>query len=169
LDELNDFFGVRSDLGDTVWKTGSAIRGDAKIVSVIHGHLEEAILSPVGTPGVSSDPVALTIGILAPSNNGDLVVDLWEPVMLRENTSGIVLELISGINTAGDWSMGHDLLLHLVSSIETIVILHEIVVVLDSPAFVLAGLSNWAWWPGAVLASSLRVAASINSNVLLAR
>jgi len=42
---------------------------------------------------------------------------------------------------------------------------------LDSPAFVLAGLSLGAWWPCAILASglSIKFALKILSNVLLAR
>jgi hypothetical protein len=43
--------------------------------------------------------------------------------------------------------------------------------VVDGPTFVLAGLSDWAWWPGAVLALidilALRMVEVIG-NVLLA-
>ena len=47
-----------------------------------------------------------------------------------------------------------------------------VVLVLDGPAFVLAGLADWAWWPGAVLALVDGTASErfrVFGNVLLAR
>jgi len=55
---------------------------------------------------------------------------------------------------------------------KAVVMLGIVVFVLNSPAFVLAGLANWAWWPGAVLAlvNSLASGRSwIMGNILLAR
>jgi hypothetical protein len=104
-------------------------------------------------PRSFSEPVLSAIVLDAPADNGDLVVDLREPhVLLVDTTVVLVLERVGGLDTAGDWSVLVDLGLHLVSSGEAIVVGHIVVLVLDSPAFVLAGLADWAWWPGAVLA-----------------
>jgi len=48
--------------------------------------------------------------------------------------------------------MGVDLSLHLVHSFEGVVVRGIVLSVINGPAFVLTGLSNRAWWPGAVLA-----------------
>jgi hypothetical protein len=42
------------------WETGGAVRGDTEIIALLHGHLEETVLTPIGTPGVSADPIFLT-------------------------------------------------------------------------------------------------------------
>jgi hypothetical protein len=48
--------------------------------------------------------------------------------------------------------MDLDLSLHLVLSFEGVVVRCIVPFVINGPAFVLTGLSNRAWWPGAVLA-----------------
>jgi len=153
------------------WNTGGAVLGDAEIVVLLHGHLEETVLAPVGTPGVSADPVLLAGVGDAPSNYSDLVVDLWEGVVLLVDTSGVGLELVGSLDTARDWAVLVDLLLHLFGTGESVVVRSIVLLVINSPAFVLAVLSNWAWWPGAVLAHVDGFASEalwIMGNVLLA-
>merc|ERR1711990_58201 len=90
---------------------------------------------------------------------------------LLVDTTSVGLELVSGVHTAGDWSVLVDLSLHLFLTREAVVVLGIVALVLDSPTFVLAGLANWAWWPGAILALIDGFAAVrlwIVGNVLLA-
>jgi hypothetical protein len=143
--------GLLSGLGGG-WATSSAILGDGEVLAVLGGHLEVAVLTPVGSPGVSSDPVFLTIIGDTPSDNSDLVVDLWEFDGLLVDTTSVGLEFVGGFDTAGDWSVSVELGLH-VSSWDSVVVGDIVQFVLNWPAFILAGLALWAWWPGAVLAS----------------
>ena len=41
------------------WDTGGAVKFNAQVVSV-HLNAEEAVLTPIGTPGIAADPVLLT-------------------------------------------------------------------------------------------------------------
>ena len=100
------------------------------------------------------------------------MVDHWEEVVLRVDTASVGLKLIGSLDTAGDWSVSIEFLLHLVSTREGVVVGGVVLLVLNSPAFVLAGLANWAWWPGAVLALVDGRAAEglgVVGHVLLAR
>jgi hypothetical protein len=100
------------------------------------------------------------------------VVDRWEVVVLLVNTTSVCLEFISGHDTARDWTVLIEFLLHLVGTGERVVVGCIVLLVLNSPAFILAGLADWAWWPGAVLALVDGLASSrfwISGNVLLAR
>jgi hypothetical protein len=100
------------------------------------------------------------------------VVDHWEEMVFLVDTAGVSLELVSGLDTAGDWTVLVEFLLHLVDTRQGVVVGSVVLLVLNSPAFVLAGLADWAWWPGAVLALVDGLASSrfwISGNVLLAR
>jgi hypothetical protein len=134
------------------WNTGRAIAGNTEVLMLLHGHLEEARLAPVGTPRVSTNPVLFTGVGDAPPNNSDFMVDNWNEEEFLIDTGGIILELVSSVDTAGNWTVLVDFGLHLVLAREAVVMRSIILLVLNSPALVLAGLSSWAWWPGAVLA-----------------
>jgi len=88
----------------------------------------------------------------APSDNRDLVVDHWEKFVLRVDATSVSLEFVSNFDTACDWSVLVKIGLHLLSTSQAVVVGSIVVFVVNSPAFVLAGLVLWAWWPGAVLA-----------------
>lgn len=85
----------------------------------MHLDSEESVLSPVGSPRVSTDPVLGSSGLIdTPSDDGDLMVNHGPSVSLGEDSSGVGLELIGGVNTASDGSSLVDLSLHLVGSID---------------------------------------------------
>ena len=156
------------------WDSRVAVHLNTEVVVGSNWELEEAHLTPVGSPRVSTDPVLFT-GVLggSPSDNGDLVVQLWlGDVILVDAAVVLLLELVGGLDTAGDWTVLVELSLHLVNSRESVVERNVVFLVVNSPAFVLAGLSDWAWWPCAVLAlvnSITTEALWIMSNVLFAR
>ncbi len=98
------------------WSSSNAISVDSEVV-LVHRHVEEAVVTPVGTPRVTTDPIFLTGGgILSIADNGDLVVDQREEDVLRVNVGSIVgiLELIGGVDSARDRSVCEELSLHLV-------------------------------------------------------
>jgi len=66
-------------------------------------------LTPVLTPAVANMPVGTLLLILAPTDDGDDVINAV--TCLSSDTTG-VLEDLGSIDTTGDWSTGHDLLLH---------------------------------------------------------
>jgi len=91
----------------------SAVLLDTKVVvGLAHNDSEPASLTPVGSPGVSADPVLLAgLRILTPADNRDDMVDLRVNV-LRVDTTSVLVKVGSGINTAGDGTTSVDLLLH---------------------------------------------------------
>ena len=80
------------------------------------------------------------------------MVDHWEDLEFRVDSAGVVLELVGDFDTAGDWTVLGEFGLHLGGSGEAVVVGSIVVLVVNGPALVLAGLALWAWWPGAVLA-----------------
>jgi len=48
-------------------------------VVLVHGDPEEAVLAPVGAPGVAANPVLLTLLVPPPAHHTDLVVDYRMP------------------------------------------------------------------------------------------
>lgn len=136
------------------WDSGGAIGLNSEVGLGSNVYSEEAVFTPVGSPGVSSDPVFFT-GLLVntPSSDGDLMVKLWVFDVLLVDTSSVGLfETVGGLDTARDWTVLEELSLHLVDSSDAIVVGHVMLSVVNSPTLVLTGLSNRAWWPGAVLA-----------------
>ncbi len=59
------------------------LRLDPKVVDA-PGQPEEAVLAPVGAPGVADDPVLLTV-LLAVAHHGDVVVDVRGVCIVRED------------------------------------------------------------------------------------
>jgi hypothetical protein len=100
------------------------------------------------------------------------VVDHWEEFVLRVDTTSVGLESVGNFDTARDWSVLVKISLHLVSTSKAVVVGSIVVFVVNSPAFVLASLVLWAWWPSAVLAFVHGTASGgfkVMGNVLLAR
>jgi hypothetical protein len=76
---------------------------------------EEAVLTPRGTPAVADDPVrshGVVDDSLSPTDDADDMVDDGHGLVLVEDTSSVVLELRSGINSTRDRSTGVDLSHH---------------------------------------------------------
>jgi len=88
-----------------------------------------------------------------PSNDGDLVVEYWlGKVLSIDCFTKVVIKLRGGLDTARDWTILQNLSLHCSLTSNTVVMGDVILLVVDSPAFVEAGLSCWTWWPCAVSA-----------------
>ena len=167
LDVSNLLLGLL-EAGDT----SRAVALDTETVSA-SGHSEEAHLAPVGTPRVTADPVLL-VGLLisAPADNSDLVVDGREELELGVDTTIVLVEGVGGLDTAGDGTVLHDLGLHLGGAGKAVVVRSVVLLVVNSPTLVLAGLALRARRPGAVLAlvDGLAVeGGGVLGDVLLAR
>jgi hypothetical protein len=80
------------------------------------------------------------------------VVDHWEEFPLRVDTTSVLLELVSDLNTTRDGSILHEIRLHLVGTREAVVVGSIVLPVVNSPTFILASLVDGAWRPCAVLA-----------------
>ena len=127
----------------------SATESDAKVVAV-HLDPEESILSPVVTPRVPTDPVLNATVSDTPADDGDDVVGHWQQNELGENTSGVRLEFVGDMDTAGDGPSGEDLGLHVLGEHDGSVLGDlPLGVVGHGPAVFLAGL---AWGGGGALA-----------------
>jgi len=82
------------------------------------------------------------------------VIDHWECNFLGVDTTFVsIFPIVGGMNTAGNWAVGVELSLHLISTTEGIVLTDvETKIWLDSEA-VLKAIITWAWWaPKAVTA-----------------
>ena len=160
--------------------TGKTVGLDAEVVAV-HGHVEEAVVAPVGTPGVATDPVLLASGgVLAVTNDGDLVVDHGEADVLRVDVVALslgdanvfCLEFVSGMNTTRDGTVLEELGHHLVLAGDGVVLADVVLLVLDSGAVLHAGLALGGRRPGAVTADidvSAHAVNQVEGGVLLAR
>jgi len=62
------------------------------------------------------------------------MVDHGNLLMLRVDSSGVGVQTVGGVDTAGDGSVGVNLSLHLVSSMNTVVVSDVVVVIVDSCA-----------------------------------
>lgn len=82
----------------------------------MHLNFEVSIFSPVGSPRVSSNPIFDSV-LDSPTDNADLVGDNWSlRKLLAEDSTFVLVELESSLNSAGNWSSGIDLELHSISS-----------------------------------------------------
>ena len=110
-----------------------AHRLDAEVVLAAHD-AEPALLSPVGSPRVTSDPVLLAV-LLAPADHRDGVVHAGGASLVLEDASLVRLQLAGGIDGARDRTTGVDLLHHALLSGNASVLLHVVLgVVLHSVA-----------------------------------
>ena len=151
-----------------------AVGVDAKVV-LVHGHVEEAVVTPVGSPRVAADPVLLTsLWVLAVASDRDLVVDEREADLLGVDVGAIVvvLEVLGGVDTARDGAVSVELSLHLVDAGKRVVLADVVLLVLDGDAAIEASLANRGRRPGAVTADVnvlAHVVDEVVSGVLLAR
>ena len=117
--------GVLGDSGETVGLDSEVGAG------LTHGEVEEAVVTPVRAPGVSSLPVAFASGgIDTVTNNRDLVVDPGEADVLLVDVVTLTLnnavvggiEEITSVDTAGDGTVSVELSLHLILTLDGVVI-----------------------------------------------
>jgi len=159
------------------WDSGLAVGLNTEVINLpfivtLDWELEETILTPVGSPRVSADPVLLAIISGTPSNDRDFVVELWIREVLRVDSTSVFDKVVGGLDTATNWSIFVELSLHVVGSGEFCMALSIVVSMLNGPAFIEAGLTGWTWWPSAVSADVNGVACfviKVVSDVLLAR
>ena len=117
LGKLDEFLGARLRVS---WSSSYTICLNTEVV-LVHSHVEEAPIAPVGTPRVAADPVLLAIRTLAVPNDSDGMVELRSANILRVDVGAIIsIELISGLDGARDWTI-LELSLHLVSTTEVVV------------------------------------------------
>merc|ERR1719333_1760548 len=133
------------------WGSGNAIVLNSEVVSA-HLHVEEAVVAPVGSPGVAANPVLLaSVGVLAVTDDRDLVVDHWEEDLLRVDVVTLtlvdtvvgVLPVVSGMDSTRDGTVGSELGLHLV------VLADVVLAVVNSVAVGERVLTLLGWWVGA--------------------
>ena len=179
--QLSDSLGeLGSTLGLSVgWGSSEAIGLDGEVGGLItHGQVEEAVVAPVGAPRVATDPVLFAGGgILAVTDDGDLVVDLGEFESLSVDVVSLTfnnlvvfgLESVGGLDTARDGAIGMKLSHHLVFTFDRVVVGHIVFPVVDSAAVGISSLT-FTWW-GAVTAHIVIRAHAVNQvvgSVLLA-
>ena len=155
------------------WGSGKTVSLDSEVgAGSAHGEVEESEVTPVSAPGVATDPVLLLSGgILAVTNDGDLVVDLGEGsqlsvdvVSLAFNDRGVLsLELVCGVNTAGDGAVSVELSHHSVLALHAVVIGDIVVGVLDSLTVSIGSLALGG--RGAVTADIVRSAHVVDQVV----
>merc|ERR1719333_1871414 len=162
------------------WGSGNAIVLNSEVVSA-HLHVEEAVVTPVGSPGVAANPVLLaSVGVLAVTDDRDLVVDHWEEDLLRVDVVTLtlvdtvvgVLPVVSGMDSAGDGTVGSELGLHLVGTLDLVVLADVVLAVVNGVAVGKRILTLLGWWVGAVSADVDVLAHAVNKvvgSVLLAR
>jgi hypothetical protein len=150
-------FGNISDF--SIWSsirrhTRITIHLNSEVVVASDWEIEESELTPVCSPGVSTDPIFFT-GFLvsSPADDGNLVVEFWAlDVFLVDSTVVVLLKVVGGLDSARNWTVHEELSLHFSGAGEAVVQGDVVLLVIDGPAFVLTGLADWAWWPGAVFA-----------------
>jgi len=153
--------------------TGDTVGVDPEVV-LVHSHLEEAVVSPIGAPGVATNPVLFAgDGVLTVACHGDLVVDHGEPDFFRPDFTSlvVVLEVVGRMNSTGDGAVGKEFSLHLVDSAQRVVISNVVLGVIDGPAAIKAGFTLGGRRPGAVTADIDVFAISIQqvqSSILFA-
>jgi len=90
---------------------------------LMHLYSKESILSPVCSPWVSSNPVFLSrLFIDSPSNNGNIMIHLWENLNLRENSTRIILKFISHWNSASNRSSSKYFSFHFLRSFHSAIL-----------------------------------------------
>ena len=160
--------------------TSNAVGLNGKIV-LVHGHVEEAEVTPVGAPRVAANPVTLaSSGIFTVANDRDLVVDHGEEHLLRVdvvalsfgNTNVGSLKVVSRMDTTRDGTVLVEFSHHLVLALDLVVLADIVLLVLNSSAVVEALIALGIRRPGAVTADiNVFTIASLEvvSSVLLAR
>ena len=121
--------------------------GNTEVVSV-HRHVEEAVITPVGSPGVAANPVLLTSFIYAIPDDRDLVVeDVHErtDVFRVYTTIVVVFKVVGGVNTARDGTVQSELSFHLISSLDVVVVTDIVSNICDGYTVLKTGIISSGW------------------------
>lgn len=159
---------------------GKAVGLDAEVIAA-HLHVEEAVVAPVGTPRVAANPVLLaSLGVLTVADDRDFVVnhreedllgvDVVTLTLVDANVSG--LPVAGSVDTARDGTVHGELGLHLLLTLEGVVLTDVVLLVLDSGATVHTVITLSGGRPGAVTADiniCALAALEVVGDVLLAR
>jgi hypothetical protein len=144
---LDKFF-VESSRGKVrvVGRNGSsAVSLDTKVVGV-HLHFEETVLTPVGAPGVATDPVFAAQDILTVTYNTDSVVQFKVINNLGVDTVGVITEFISGLDTTFDGTVLSEFRFHIVGTRETVVLANVVLSVSHGSATAKTIITSlWHW------------------------
>jgi hypothetical protein len=128
---------------------------------------EESLFTPEVTPRVSTNPVFSSI-FNTPTKNRDDVVDSRNQNLLRVDTTSIIFELISSINTTSNRAISINSLLHSVNTLNMSVVRDLPVLVLSDSGTVSASISSLE-----AVFTNLNIRASetcrVFSNIVLAR
>jgi len=168
---LDEFILLRNNakVGVVRGNTSSAVVLNAKIVSV-HLHSEETHFTPVSAPGVATDPVLFAFEGNTVTDHSDLVVNLdGRGQDLGVDSTSVDVELVGGLDTAGNGSKLSKVRLHLVGSLNVIVFADIILLVGNGGTS--AGTAISGHW-GNAISAQVEVGASglqVVGDVLLAR
>jgi len=144
LSGLGRRLGVGGNSGNTVFLDAEAVTA--------HGHLEETVDSPVGTPRVTAPPEGSAVSLNAESSDGDLVVDERESDLLGVDTSGVEFESVGDMDTTRDGSVLGDLSLHLSNTLDLVMVSDVVSFRSNGSASFHARLTRSRWGRGAVTA-----------------
>ena len=92
-------------------RSGPEAAGFDREVVLVTNDTEEAVFTPVGTPGVTNNPVLLTV-LLTPTNDRDGVAHGGGSGGILEDAAVVLEELVGDGNTADDGTTGVDFLHH---------------------------------------------------------
>jgi len=121
------------------WDSGNAVLLDSEVI-LAHLHVEEAVVTPVGSPGVAADPVFSAVLHHSVADDGDLVVDHIPRLSLLgvdtviDAEIVVVLEIIGSVDTAAHRTVGSKFSLHLVSTFDVVVLTDVVAGVLNGNA-----------------------------------
>jgi len=145
--------------------SGSAVSLDTEVIAV-HVDSEEAVLTPVVTPGVATNPVLLSLRSHTVTNDGDFVVNLdFVGEHFGVDATSVGIEFVGGLDTASDGSVPGELSLHLVGSGEGVVLGDVVLGVFHSSAAREAIITERGRGPEAVTAE-INVGASTGDKVV---
>jgi hypothetical protein len=121
-------------------------------VVLVHVHVEEAPVAPVGAPRVAADPVLLTLFGLTVTDNSDGVVELRGANILLVDVGAIVsIERVSCLDSAREGTV-LKLGLHLVDAVQAVVFADVVAGVRDGLAVLDARLAGGRGGASAVTA-----------------
>jgi len=128
--------------------TGKAVALDCQVVFV-HFDAEEAVFTPVGAPGVATDPVlGVRLLIIAVANDRDLMVNQGKTLALTVDAAGVSIEVGSRVNATADRAVSVELSLHLLGSHDCVILVNVILFRgSHGTAAIEAILTLWWWGP----------------------
>ena len=139
----------------------NAVALDSEII-VVHVHVEEAVVTPVGAPTVAANPILLAFRSHTEANDRDFMVKSDEVDLLLVDRCAIIVgvEVVGGVDTARDGSV-LELSLHLDSTLHVVVLVDVVASHIgDGGATFDARITNSGRRPSAVTAHINGLAAS---------